>query len=256
MHLNTRFRAAAIALVVTAGIAQAQVSLNYRESTIIYNYLYGWSTDLHQGNEEFNDYGLELTDSMSEGHSGSTAGSWGAFSWDAGATGDFSHTYSIAGSLGDMSSITASGNSVVTNYALEDGLAESDSENPGNLLLFRFDVGAATDYTLSASYGGVNGGNPTLLRLQRFDGVTWQYVATNLFDGPSGTISSSGTLSAGLYRMWSEISISSFYSVTNASNGEYEYTLEFAQPVPEPATLAVLGVGIWAVRRRTQKSKH
>lgn len=254
MHLNTRFRAAAIALVITAGVAQAQVSLNYRESTIVYNYLYGWSTDLHQANEEFNDYELQLADSMSEDHSGTTAGSWGAFSWEAGATGAFSHTYSIAGSLGDMSSITASGTSVVTNFATGDGLAESDSQNPGNLLLFRFDVAATTDYSLEATYGGVNGYNPTLLRLQRWDGVTWQYVATNLFDGPSGTISSSGTLSTGEYRMWSEVDIASFFSNENASNGEYDYTLTFGQPVPEPATLAILGVGALCIRRRLKRN--
>lgn len=254
MHLGSKFSTLALAALLSAGVAQAQVSLSTRESTITYNYLYGWSTDLHQANEEFHDYALESSDSMTHGYSGTTSGSFASFSWDAGATGDFTHQYSIGGTLSNMTSITASASSAVTNYALGDGLAESDSQNPGNLINFEFNVSGDTEYSLSATYGGVNGYNPTLLRLQKWDGFAWQYIATNFFDGPSGTISSSGNLTGGLHRMWSEVDIASYFINENASNGEYVYTLTFGQPVPEPATLAILGVGALCVRRRLKRN--
>lgn len=263
MRLNHGLRYATAAIVVVCGVAQAQVSIDTRLSTQDYQYLYGWSIDLHDANETFIEGALNQSDSMSTSYTGYTEGEYlpTNTTWTAGIDGLLQHEYTIGGPLSAAWMISASGRSDGSVAATGSGYAENWSKAPGNELIFEFDVTAPVDYSLNATYDGNGNSRPSYLALQFFSGGFWNYIpsATNFFNGAlSGSLFDSGTLGTGRYRMVSNILLDTRTLTGHPSSqfGEFNYSLQLgAQPVPEPSSLALLGVGVAALARRMRKAK-
>lgn len=241
----------ALALIA---VAPAQMNLTSRASTQNYNYLYGGGPDAIQDTYLNTAGGLLATDTM-EKHFAQQGEGWyppANIHWIAGVSVDLYQTYAITGPLGNASSISGSGYTNVSSFIEEDGLALMRSSSPGNELVAEFSLTAATDYRLNGLFETTDGTNlPGQVALQRFDGIVWQYVHTSLFlPGSESAFDWSGTTGPGNYRLLAQIQQGTFGDESRM--GAYQYNLTMGA-VPEPATMAVLGLGVAALLRKRRR---
>ncbi|MEQ1932592.1 MAG: PEP-CTERM sorting domain-containing protein [Fimbriimonadaceae bacterium] len=244
------FALSATALIVCDGNTQTITS---RFSHLNYNAVYGGGGDAFTPSDSIEDTGLVAADSEALAFADSKAG----FilgdpnrPWNASVETDLSHSYAITGSLSNFSRIVSSGRSMVAAAAGGEGLALMNSGNPGNVLQFEFTLTSSTTARLRGAFN-LNPDGQNLageVALQRFDGIVWQYQFTTLFlPGQEGAFDETFNLSAGMYRLTGGASGNAFHGVRPIQDNDWNYDF---QAVPEPATMAALGLGIAALLRR------
>lgn len=246
--------AAGLGLIALGAIAPAQMNITSRLSTQNYNYLYGGGPHAFQDTYLNSSGALLGTDTM-EKHFAEHGEGWyppANLHWIAGVSVDLFQTYSITGPPANASGISGSGYTNVSSFVEDAGLATMNSANPGNQLTLEFTLNSATDYRLSGMFETTDGTNlPGQVALQRFDGIVWQYVHTSLFlPGSEGSFDWTGTAAAGSYRLLAQTQQDTFGDEVRM--GAYQYSLTMGA-VPEPATMAVLGLGIAALLRRRRQ---
>lgn len=99
------------------------------------------------------------------------------------------------------------------------------SSTPGNQVALNFVLAKNRNYTFTANVTSVGFGSPGDVRLQRFDGLTWQYISTTLFlPGAQGTVNANGVLAPGDYRLLSNVGFSVLNGVSRT--GTYSMQLD------------------------------
>ncbi len=145
-----------------------------------------------------------------------------------------SQTYTVTGPLANFTRITANGQTNLSTSASGAGIAQVQAANPGNMIAFNFTISRPQYYQLQASLSCPGYNNPGEVRLQRFDGVTWQYLNTTLFLPQSqGTLNVTSTMQPGNYRLEAAAAINC--SGSNALISTFSYQLDM---LPNPVTVA------------------
>lgn len=236
-------------IVGVAGFAQAQVTMVSRMSTQNVHYFYDGGPVF---DNTYSDYGLDLYDTLRTQYVESNTSN------TAGVHGDLWQQYWLS-STTNVGWIAANGLSSVG--ITGPAYAETWSQSPGNLLEFVFDVAGSVDVEIEGYYSGT-GPDRTFLALQKQDSLgIWQYVsgATNAFDSQlNGPLNYEGVLDQGRYRMISIMSVRATSNQLSQSDSGFYYNMYFdgMQPVPEPATMVLMGMAAFAVRQKIKKSKN
>lgn len=209
------------AILPTAG-AQAQ-SLTSRYSKLNFNYVFGAGADSHTGGNVVEDNVLLSTDTESTAFSDGTSGVLpNNEPYTAGAACDIHQSYSITGPLSAFKSITASADVEVESTISGAGVALMFSTNPGNELLFHFNMITSVHYDLTGNFNHPDPGVFHGVLLQRFNGFTWESAFSTFFT-PNGPFASSGFIQPGQYRMWSFIGVN--VQGSQALTTSYDYAL-------------------------------
>lgn len=239
-----------IALGATA-CSMAQLNVTSRMSDLNYQWLMGYAGDVYQGNNTFNDGSLLASDTESFLVNETRTGFYPptSHSWSASVDMEAMHSYSIAGPLSNASGISGSGRT--RSVSAESGAtAQSFITNPGNRLMLSFDVAANTPYTMTYQiYNAVSSEAPGEIAIQRWDGAFWLYVNSSAFFPPSNGVNTwTGTFSAGSYRVFMQTGANNFSNESNDAISSFSLTA-----VPEPGTMAALGLGTAAMLRRRRR---
>lgn len=238
-------------VVATVAAAQAQTLVS-RDTTMRYNYLHGFGGNGVSDDVEFNETTLVDTFTNTMSYASGNNGIWADAPWEAGVSGQLDQQFTVTPGGAGFSRIQSTAQTWLNAYQTHVGTSLNFSSNPGNSLIFVFNLADATDYTftgnltVSESEAGIG----SVVALQRWDGIVWQQVHTTLFQpGNQGDFDHSGTLAAGQYR------IASYLGMTIIGNDDVaaSYNYDF-QVVPEPGTLALVSAGLLALARRRKKA--
>lgn len=212
---------------LSAAATYGQV-LTARSSTLNYNYVFGAGADSHTGNDNIPDTNLLASDMEAMGFADSTSGVLpGGTPYSAGAACDLAHEYAISGAFPIIRSIHASGSTQVDTSISGAGIANMNSSNPGNRLLFNFDLAAPLRYRLTGSITLTQPSSASYVAMQRFDGITWAQVHNTLFlPGGQGALNYGGTLTPGSYRIDAALGVSAFGSASNTGTYQYAFTAQ------------------------------
>lgn len=239
----------ALASVSSFSIAQ---TLTGRQSTLAYNYVYGAGGDTHTGGDNDIFTTLNNGDTHTNGFTGATSGTLGGNQpYAANVFSELNQQYTVSGTLPNFTGISASASTHVLAQASGLGGALMNSSTPGNELRFNFTLADTQQYSIN---GNVTvpvseAGFASHVSLQKWDGITWQYVFTSIFlPGSQGNFSSSGNLTAGDYRVVSAIALNAFAG--EDWTGTYNYDL---QVVPEPVTMLAVAPALMFLARKKRK---
>jgi hypothetical protein len=174
--------------------------------------------------------------------------------WSASVSVFATQSFSVTGPLENFSRIDAAGRALLQASASGEGLAAIHCVNPGNYLLFEFSV----DAPIQANLSGIVSLDPNLqnltadVTLLKFDGFIWGYVFSTIFlPGQEGVFDQNLDLGPGQYRLASVAGGGAADIVQPYVDNSWSYSFSV---VPEPATLATLGVGVAALLRRWRRS--
>jgi len=224
-QVNSQMRIAFIGVVTAVFLTESTFgqSITSRYSKLNFNYVYGAGGDSHTGGNIIEDNVLLATDTETAGFSDGTSGVLpNNESYSAAVSCDLNQSYLITGPLTAFESISASGDVDVASAAAGAGVALMFSTNPGNELLFHFNVATSVHYDLGGNFTHPDPGVFHGVLLQRFNGFTWESVFSTFFL-PNGPFASSGFIQPGQYRLWSFIGVNVQGSQTLSTS--YDYTL-------------------------------
>ncbi len=167
-------------------------------------------------------------------------------------------TYAFGPAAGGGTSISGSGRSSISQSGVVCGLGDCDPpsalHHSTNSQIIEFELSGPTGYTLTGAARGEQ-----LVDLQRWDTVAerWFTLIGGGLNTPDRDFDFSGNLVAGRYRMANELStIAGSIPDPVESSWSYTLTLPSAAPVPEPATVALWGVGLLGVTARLRRARH
>lgn len=230
---NGKVCGVALALLFAMG-ASAQV-ITSRRSQMNYNYVFGGGGDSYTGNDSDDDNALLPTAGQhlqyDQGYSGVLPNGQ---PWAAGTACNLLNDYLITGPLNDFTKIEVAGQSRCVAYSSGAGLAAMYANNVGNQVQFQFTLPRPRIYSFDAAVTVTDGTYPGEVYLQRFNGFNWEYVATTLFlPSGIGTISTTGTLLAGPYRVIGGVSISAQGNQDRTASYNFTY-----QNLPNNVTIS------------------
>lgn len=253
----TKLSLAAIAgLAVLTTAAQAQ-TLTSRFSQQNFNATYGGGATVFTPNANVPDSTLVASDLEFQQFNDSQNGFINNDPnrpWSATVALEQTHSYSVTGPLSNFTSIAASGQTFVAAAASGEGLATMVAANQGNTLELYFTLTSSTLANLRGNVSLVPDGQnlSAYVTLQKFDGIVWQNIFNSLFlPGQEGTFNNNYNLASGSYRIIGLSAGNAFAGVRPSQTNTWNYNL---QVVPEPGTMAALGLGALALVRRKRKA--
>lgn len=240
-----------LGLAVTQ-FAYAQ-NLVSRDSTIRYNYAYGAGGNIIMDTVVETSNVVQQIDSMNGSYSDEIFGELaGNIQYSASVDITLGHIYEVTGSLSNFTKLKGGGSTFVSAAATGAGSAFIASTNPGNDMNLYFDVANSINFHL---YGNLTFteselGPGNVVALQKWDGASWQNTFTTFsLAGQQGDFNINGILTAGQYRMKSQIVVDAVNPQSTA--GVYAYNLEV---VPEPITMFAIAPAALLFARRKKKN--
>jgi len=231
--MNSRFRVFALVSFSTIATAsQASFTMIERTTAMNVGWQYGSGFEVYPGSNGLSSSALnsEYYNRLiaSESHSG--LGEFGP--WESGISYDLIQEWGST-----WNGFIGSGSSYVSSFVVGDAFAQIESRFPGNELVLHFSNDTVTDYLFEGA--STWEGTVHLERLQPFG---WEGVYTN---PDMGGFTNTGVMGIGEYR----IRASGEASADGNMSGGAAWSFQL-QAVPEPGTMAVVGLGLAAVLRR------
>lgn len=252
-------RLAGIALaLLAAGQAQAQIMHTLRDSRLNFSYLYGYADQTFGGGYDGFSGTLAASDGMSLVGSESGDGIYAPNGnvWTAALHWNLDHAYGLSGPKNDISRISAHGSTSLS--TAQTGFASVDlgANSPGNLLVLGFTVVTDQWIRLDGSITTVGGSvsNHAEVIIERINGSERQGVVLEFLPGE---FHKDVFLASGLYEITGHASAAS--NGNDATGSAYDFVIS-ALPVPEPASGALMGLGLLAIAaragQRTRRRQH
>lgn len=234
MHYRARFLVIT-SLLAVATASQASFTMIERSTAMNVGWQYGSGVEMYPGSNSISSTSLnsEFFNQMAASESHSGLSEFGP--WESGIS------YELTQEWGQTSNgFFGSASSYVQCFAIGDSFANIESRFPGNELMLHFSNDVETAYVFEGASTWM--GTVHLERLQWFG---WENVFTN---PDMGGFTHTGVMGVGEYRL---VSYGEAIADGNMSMGaSWNYQLS---AVPEPGTMAVIGLGLAALIRRRKR---
>lgn len=225
-------------LLTLAAASQAQFVVTERNSFMTVSYQFGGGLETFPGSNSIGSSELnsEFDLNLSGNENGSGFTEFGM--WEAGIAYNLDNSYNpFEGGW------TGVGRISLSTFANGDGFSTLEAIDPGNELIVRFDVIGPIQYSVlgTATADGT-------FAIQKSGALGWETIYSS--NGPNGLFQTGGILGVGDYRIVSAGHATSTGTMMQDSAWGYSFS---AQPVPEPATMAMFSLGGLAFLRRRKR---
>lgn len=242
--LISRSSKSLLALTLLAALpvaSHASIILEERSSALQVFYIYGGGDNQFPGSNSVGSIELNSDYSLSMSGSEQNSGNTEFGPWEAGISYNLSQQWAET-----ATGFTGAADTVLNSFEEGMGSSRIESNAPGNELILSFTNTTATDFKLSGSLG-----REALVTLEKFDGFVWNpvYTAANVGGFTMSSFNTVGHIDVGQYRLFAN----AFTTAAGDQFSQTSYNFDF-QAVPEPATMAALGLAIAAMIRRRRKA--